>query len=235
MKIKPAAILLMGPPAAGKGTQAFKLASELGFVHFDTGGEIYRRVTDPYFENDPIVSKQKKVYFDGFLNDPQWVADLVSERVRTYKEMGKGLVFSGSPRTLYEAETVMPILFDAFGKGRVLVVEFGVSLDTARKRSLERISCTNRACRYPTYKKNAGRPCPVCGTPLPSETPKDEEWKVSQLATRFKEYEERTGPAIQYIETLGILHKIDGEVPESRVFAQIKKLVKDYLTGSPKA
>lgn len=232
MKIKPAAILLMGPPAAGKGTQAFRIAQELGFVHFDTGGEIYRRVTDPYFENDPIVSKQKKVYFDGILNEPQWVADLVSERIRTYSEIGRGLVFSGSPRTLYEAETVVPILFDSYGENRVLALELEVSIETARKRSLERISCTNRSCRYPTYKAKGGKPCPVCGTPLPTETPKDEQWKISQLPARFKEYEDRTLPVLGYLRSLGILKGVNGELPEGKVFNQIKKLVKKHL-GRP--
>ncbi|MDP2735325.1 MAG: nucleoside monophosphate kinase, partial [bacterium] len=132
-----AAVLFMGLPGAGKGTQAFRLTKHFpNFVHFDTGGEIYRRITDPLYEGDEMVQKQKEIYFAGVLNDPQWVSDLVAERIRTYSAQDQGLVFSGSPRTRYEAEAIAPVLFDSYGKGRVAVLVVNVSEETARQRSL---------------------------------------------------------------------------------------------------
>src|SRR3990172_12149992 len=131
------AILLMGLPGAGKGTQAFRLAERLEYAHFDTGAEIYRRVSDPHFANDPLVQEQKELYFGGKLNTPEWVAGLVSERIRFYSERGQGIIFSGSPRSLYEAEAVLPLLEECYGRERILLAEIGGSPETARKRRPE--------------------------------------------------------------------------------------------------
>lgn len=88
------AILLMGLPGVGKGTQAFNLIGSFpNFVHVDTGAEIYRRIHDPTFASDPTVQKQREIYEAGLLNDPRWVANLVVERIHTYASQGKGLSF----------------------------------------------------------------------------------------------------------------------------------------------
>lgn len=222
-----AAILFMGPPGTGKGTQAFKVTERFpNFIHFDTGGEIHRRVTDPYFATDPVVQKQKEIYFAGILNDPQWVSELVAERIKTYAKQDRGVIFSGSPRTLHEAKTIIPILFDAYGKDRVLAFILEVSKETAKKRSLGRISCSNKKCRYPATKDQKGKPCPACGTTLPMENQKDEIWKVSHLDTRFKEYRERTLPAVKYLLSLGLGEILDGEISVEETFTQVVEAIK---------
>jgi len=232
--MKKAAVLFMGLPGAGKGTQAFRLTELFpDFVHFDTGGEIYRRITDPRFEGDEMVQQQKEIYFAGVLNDPQWVADLVAERIRTYSAQDRGLVFSGSPRTLYEAKAVAPILFDAYGKDRVAVLALEVSEETARERSLGRISCTDKTCRFPTTRDMAGKPCPVCGAALPTGDQKDEEWKISQLSTRFAEYRERTVPAVEYLRSLGLVEEIDGEMTPEEVSSAVLEVLEKRLDIKP--
>jgi len=228
--MKPGAILLMGLPGAGKGTQAFRLASQFpNFVHFDTGGEIFRRVTDPHFADDPLVQEQKEIYFDGKLNTPEWVAGLVSERIRFYSGKGQGVIFSGSPRTLYEAETILPLLVGCYGKKRVLMVEVSVSTDVARERSLERITCANKACRYPAAREEAGKPCPNCGQNLPAARQADEAWKIAQIDTRFQEFAVRTVPAIKFLKDRVAHVRIDGEKGRDEVFTQILAAVKKGL------
>ncbi|OGC60050.1 hypothetical protein A3J33_04385 [candidate division WWE3 bacterium RIFCSPLOWO2_02_FULL_53_10] len=216
------AILLMGPPGAGKGTQAFRLAEQFpNFVHFDTGGEIYRRVTDPHFVDDPLVQEQKEIYFGGKLNTPEWVAGLVAERIRFYSGKGQGVIFSGSPRTVYETQAVMPLLEEAYGKEQILVVALGVSLETITKRSRDRLVCRNNLCRYPAALADKGTPCPNCGKPLPAEQSEDEKWKWQGMETRFREYRERTLPAIDILRAGYQTIAVDAEMSEEEIFAKI--------------
>lgn len=228
----PGAILLMGLPGAGKGTQAFRLAKRFpNFVHFDTGGEIYRRVTDPHFANDPLVQEQKEIYFAGKLNAPEWVAGLVAERIRFYSGKDQGVIFSGSPRTLYEAQAVLPLLIEGYGRERILVIEISVSSETARKRSVSRITCANKSCRYPTMPEEGGKPCPNCGQILPGpQASGDEQWKVVQMDTRIKEFEERTRPALDHMKEHAAYARIDGEKDEEKVFSQVLAAVEEHLS-----
>jgi len=229
--VKPGAILLMGLPGAGKGTQAFRLAAQFpNFVHFDTGGEIYRRVSDPHFAADPLVQEQKEIYFGGKLNTPEWVAGLVAERIHFYSDKNQGVIFSGSPRTLYEAEAILPILEECYGRERILVIEMKVSPETARERSLNRITCTKKGCRYPAHRSQGGKPCPNCGQLLPeSGTQADEQWKIAQMGTRLKEYEERTKPALKFLKyELAHVH-VNAEIDEESVFAKVLEAVKRNL------
>lgn len=227
--VKRGAVIFMGLPGTGKGTQALKLVERFpDFAHFDTGGEIYRRINDPAFAGDPNVQEQKRIYESGILEDPQWVAELVSERIVFYAKRGKRLVFSGSPRSLPEARTIVPLLFKVYGRERVLVIILTASKETVRKRSRNRLVCSNKRCRYPTTKEHGGERCPQCGRKLPTaEEQKGESWKVSKLETRFKEFEERTLPAIEYLLSLGLAAEvIDAEGPEEEVFAKVMEAVK---------
>ncbi len=225
-----AAILLMGLPGAGKGTQAFRIMERFpNFVHFDTGGEIYRRITDPSYENDPVVQEQNELYFAGKLNDPKWVSELVGERISFYSEAEKGIIFSGSPRTLFESKQIAPILFKSYGRDRVLVLVLGIAQETALSRSLNRLVCTNKTCRYPTTKDMAGKPCPTCSQVLPEGEQAEEAWKTEQIETRFNEYQERTVPALEYLLSFEIAEMIDGELSQEEVSARVFEAVKRRL------
>src|SRR3990172_3886211 len=215
---QPKAVLLMGLPGAGKGTQAFRIVKAItNLVHFDTGGEIYRRITDPTYQKDPLIREQKRVYFAGILNKPEWVSELVAERIYAYSKEGKSLVFSGSPRTLHEAEILFPILCGEYGRNKVMIEILEVSEETARQRSLNRLVCANKNCRYPTTKDWAGKPCPNCGQTLPTQVAEDEKWKTELLDKRFAEYRERTLPAIDYLSRHGFVGVTDAEKSEEEI------------------
>lgn len=230
--MKPGAILLMGLPGAGKGTQAFRLAKQFpNFVHFDTGAEIYRRLTDPAFADDPIIQREIKRYFGEVLNTPSWVTKIVSERIRYYSEQGKGVIFSGSPRTPPEAEAVLPLLEKRYGKDRILILEVAVSPKTATERSRTRLTCENKLCRYAATLEQRGKPCPECGTPLPLEERKEDKWKYEGMVsgTRIQEFEQLTQPALDYLKERVAHARIDGEKNEDEVFAQILAAVNKKL------
>lgn len=228
----PGAIMLMGLPGAGKGTQAFRLAEKFpNFEHFDTGAEIYRRISDPHFADDPLVREQKEIYFGGKLNTPEWVAGLVAERIRFYSGKAQGVIFSGSPRTLYEAQTVLPLLIECYGQDRILMIELVVAQETARERSGQRITCANKSCRYPAHRQQGGSPCPNCGQILPiPEEQTDEQWKTAQMETRIQEFEDRTRPALEFLKTRIAYVRVNDEKNEQVVSDQILKVVNEKLS-----
>src|SRR3989338_6557098 len=77
------AVVIFGPPGAGKGTQANLLAWTRGFVHFDTGRHMERVVHDPARQNDPIIARERELWESGKLNTPGWALELVTVETRT--------------------------------------------------------------------------------------------------------------------------------------------------------
>lgn len=137
---KPICIFVMGRPGAGKDTQAALLSDFFHLENLKTSGLLRAR-----FEatpTDPVVARQKEVFDAGELNDPEWVMGIVLERVEQLFENNfdgkKGIIFSGSPRTLYEAERFVPFLVERFGKDRIVGVLVSVSEQEGIDRILKR-------------------------------------------------------------------------------------------------
>lgn len=110
------AAALFGPPGSGKGTQADFLAEEYGLIHLDTGKLIEKTVHDPAKQGDPIIQRERNNFDTGLLVTPEWfVEEIIIREIRANGENGQGIVFSGSPRTLYEAEQMLPALEKYYG------------------------------------------------------------------------------------------------------------------------
>lgn len=214
-----AAILLMGINGIGKGTQAFRLNKHLpNFVHFDTGHEIKRRVDDPNFADNPKVKEQREAYYRGDPNDTVWVADLVCERIRAIADQGKGIILSGSPRKLYEAQRVGPLLLELFGS-RVLIIKLNGTGKTARERMLNRLVCTNSLCGFSARKSDPPESCPECGTADFAPKALDSEQMITY---RIGWYHTQTIPALLHLYLLGVpIEDVDGEGEEEEVFGQV--------------
>lgn len=221
------AIILMGPSGIGKGTQAFRLIQRFpNLIHFDTGQEIKKRVDDSAFSTDPKVSEQREVYYRGDLNDTVWVAELVCERIRSYAENGKGVVLSGSPRKLYEAQQVGPLLQELFDP-RVLLIKLNAADETVKTRMRSRLVCNNASCGFPATKELAALPCPQCGEGW--LTPKTLDSKEG-IQKRIQWFYKETIPAISHLYLLGIPSvDVDGEGREEEVFGRILAAIKEKL------
>ena len=97
------AIIIYGPPGAGKGTQANLLADKFGYIHFDTGKYLESVVNDPINKDNQVIQREKELFDKGELLTPAWVYQVVSDASQRIGTAGIGLIFSGSPRTMYEA------------------------------------------------------------------------------------------------------------------------------------
>lgn len=213
------AVMFFGKPTSGKGTQASLVANKIAAVNFDTGRHIDTVVHDPANANDPIIQAQRAIYDSGKLNDPPWVLAIVQEKVKEVHESELGIVFSGSPRTLFEAEGLVPLLVQLYGKEHVHAFLLEVSDDIALKRSASRLICSFCGQQFlESFTAFNPTTCPLCAGELKKrilDTPE-------KMKIRFKEYEERTAPVLDYLNTHGVaLVRINGEELPYEVFNEI--------------
>jgi len=196
-------IILLGPPGAGKGTQASRLEDEHGMVQLSTGDMLRAAVK----AGTPIGMQAKAVMDAGELVSDEIVSGLIGERL---DELGSetSVIFDGYPRTAAQAEALDAILAE---RGRKLdhVIELLVDEDALVDRITGRFSCANCGEGYhDRYKlpKVAGT-CDVCGNQEFKRRPDDNEETVR---TRMAEYRAKTAPILPIYEARGIVARVDG-------------------------
>ena len=196
-------IILLGPPGAGKGTQASRLVEEHGMVQLSTGDMLRAAVK----AGTPIGLQAKAVMDAGELVSDEIVSGLIGERL---DELGNetSVIFDGYPRTAAQADALDGILSV---RGRKLdhVIELVVDEDALVDRITGRFSCANCGEGYhDRYKlpKVEGT-CDVCGSHDFKRRPDDNEETVR---TRMAEYRAKTEPILPIYEARGIVSKVDG-------------------------
>lgn len=223
-------IIIYGPPGSGKGTQANLLAGKLGLVHFDTGKYIEQLVHDPANQKNKEIQNQLKIFDSGKLCSPDWVFKITSKKTREFAKAGFGLVFSGSPRTMFEAfgdETrtgMITILEKEFGKKNIIPILLKIDPKISILRNSRRLVCS--VCGGGILYSDAAhkhKTCPICGGKLRKRTVDNP--KV--FRTRIKDYEERTKPILTRLKKQGYkVMEIDGRPLPYLVFSDILKKIK---------
>lgn len=221
------AVILYGPPGAGKGTQAELLARRYGFVHFDTGHFLESLVHAPGATKDPALRRERILFDTGKLNTPAWVLRVITEEVRKIGTAGYSIVFSGSPRTLYEAfgekreKGLVATLFKYYGKRNVHPVWLDIRAETTLHRNRTRKICS--VCGLPKLGKAEVNHCPFCEGPLYTRTLDDPE----VIKERLKEFHGRTYPILREFKKHGIaVRKVNGEPAPYKVFASVVRTLK---------
>jgi len=195
-------IILLGPPGAGKGTQAQRLQSERGMIQLSTGDMLRAAVKS----GSPVGLQAKAVMEAGELVSDAIVSALIGERLDGMSEAGA--IFDGYPRTRAQAEALDLLLAE---RGRALdyVIELCVDEDALVARITGRFTCAQCGTGYhDTFKRpKVDNVCDVCGSTEFARRPDDNEQTVR---TRLAEYRAKTAPILPYYEERGLVRRVDG-------------------------
>lgn len=196
-------IILLGPPGAGKGTQAARLVEGRGMVQLSTGDMLRAAVK----AGTPVGLKAKAVMDAGELVSDEIVSDLIGDKLDTMVP-GQGAIFDGYPRTAAQAESLDQIL-DAHGRRLDHVIELVVDEAALIDRVEGRYTCAKCGEGYhDKYKqpKLAGV-CDVCGSTEFKRRPDD---NAETVRTRLAEYRAKTAPILPIYEARGLVSHVDG-------------------------
>ena len=195
-------VILLGPPGAGKGTQAVELARKLGVTQVSSG-DLFRQ----HERQDTELGRLARSYMErGDLVPDGVTIKMVMGWIRA-PEQAKGFVLDGFPRTLAQAEALDRALEDIGGIDNVLYIK--VSQDEMTRRLSGRLICRNCQKSYHQSSSQPSEPgkCDSCGGEL-YQRPDDRPRAVQK---RMEVYEEETEPLVQYYRRAGKLEDIDGE------------------------
>ncbi|MEL6978261.1 MAG: adenylate kinase [Pseudomonadota bacterium] len=211
-------IILIGPPGAGKGTQARILEERTGMVQLSTGDMLRAAVAS----GSEIGMKAKAVMEAGELVSDDIVIGVVSDRLDA-PDLAQGAIFDGFPRTTAQAEALDKLLQEK-GKALDAVVEMQVDDEALVGRISGRFTCANCGEGYHDVAKRPAKDgvCDKCGATDFKRRPDD---NAETVRSRLEAYHAQTAPLIAYYQQTGKLRSIDGMADIDDVTRQVKDAI----------
>lgn len=211
-------IILLGPPGAGKGTQAQRLVDGHGMRQLSTGDMLRAAVK----AETPVGLQAKAVMERGELVSDEIVSALIDAELADL-DASVGVIFDGYPRTVAQAESLDQILA-RHDRALDYVIELEVDEDALVERITGRFSCASCGKGYhDKFEQPAAEgTCDKCGGHEFKRRPDDNEETVR---TRMAEYRAKTAPILPFYETRGIVRRIDGMADIDAVTAALEGIV----------
>lgn len=210
-------IVMLGPPGAGKGTQAKFLSQEFSIPHISTGDMLREEIA----AGSPLGKKVEEIIKSGKLVEDKLMIDIIRERL-SRKDVEKGFILDGFPRTLSQAEALDELL-----KSMEKAIEYSVYVEVPENVVVERLSA-RRVCPKcgRIYNMISNPPkhdetCDVCGVKLIT---RDDD-KPETVKKRYEVYMEQTTPVIDYYRKRNILFTVDGTLNVEKVKEMLLNMV----------
>jgi len=210
-------LIIMGPPGAGKGTQAALIKKEYSIPHISTG-DMFREA----IKNATKLGVEAKSYIDkGMLVPDSVTIGLVRERL-SCEDCKKGFLLDGFPRTIAQAEALDVILKD-LNMNLDAVINIKVDSEVLVDRIVGRRVCKNCGAGYhiTNLKPKKEGICDVCGSELVQRKDDTKETVV----TRLEVYTNQTKPLLEYYEKQNLVKEVNGLGDIDAIFEEIKKVL----------
>ncbi|MBR0555903.1 adenylate kinase [Ciceribacter sp. L1K23] len=211
-------LILLGPPGAGKGTQAQRIVEKHGIPQLSTGDMLRAAVS----AGTEVGKRAKAVMDAGNLVSDDIVNAIVSERIDA-PDCANGFILDGYPRTLVQADAVEAMLADKKMQLDV-VIELQVNDSVLVDRVAGRYTCANCGAGYHDrlQKPKVEGVCDKCGSTEFKRRPDD---NAETMTTRLQDYYKKTSPLIGYYYAKGKLKSVDGMAEIDEVTASIEKVL----------
>ena len=203
-------VMLLGPPGAGKGTQAKKIVAETGFVHLSTGDilreEVARRTE---------LGRTAREFMDrGELVPDRLIVDMIRGRIEAARD---GFLLDGFPRTVAQAEALE----------KITLLDVVINIELPREEVIHRLTA-RRVCRkcgviYNVLSNppSANGTCTACG----GEVYQRDDDRREVIENRYDVYKASTAPLIDFYRDRGLLREVDGAQPSDVIFSVILSIL----------
>jgi adenylate kinase len=215
-------VVLLGPPGAGKGTQAKRLEETRGLKQLSTGDMLRAAVA----AGTPLGKQAKQVMESGKLVRDDLIVAMIAERIKE-PDCAKGFVLDGFPRTVQQAEALDAMLKER-GECIDRVIELAVDEPALIERIAGRYACATCGAGYHDKFKQTAKPgfCDRCGSTEFVRRPDD---RAEAVAVRLEAYRKQTAPILPYYQARGLLKTVDGMASTDEVARQIDKALDEPL------
>lgn len=213
-------VILLGPPGSGKGTQAALVAEKFGLVHLETSDIIEKKFKEA--PKNQEIQEAKKLFLAGKLTPPPLIVSWISEEIKKLHGAKKGIVFDGSPRTLFEAERLYPFIREKYGGKNIQVIYIEVRPQESIWRNTRRKIC--QKCDKPiphTEETKNLKTCPNLKCKGKLITRQLDNPNI--IEERLKVFKKETYPVVKFFEEKGLLKRVRGEQSIEDVFKDITK------------
>ena len=211
-------IILLGPPGAGKGTQAQRLQQERGLIQLSTGDMLRAAVAC----GSELGQKAKGIMERGELVPDELMVGLIKDRI-AQPDCAKGFILDGFPRTEAQARALDKMLAETSRK-LDRVIEMEVDEKALTERVVGRFSCAKCGAGYhDTFKRpEVDGICDVCGS---TDFTRRKDDNAETMKTRMAAYRAQTEPLLPYYSARGVLRKVDGMAAMDEVYRQITEVL----------